>query len=777
MDKVKYSGSIQKKLLKIILLITSLTYLIAYSIFAIWYIHNQEKEKKQLAFTISHVLGQDFAKLILLKDVSTAADITTKLRSFNSIDSITIYTKDNTAIYRYNKTKSPENSKKLLTFHIPATYAGTDLGNVVFNIYIETLQDLVLKDLPLLLLLYILMIVTAYFLAKYYALKFTKPIVRLVDFLEQIDLTQSRYKEISITQNNEYGKLYQEVNLMLQRIQEATKEQKIAAVAFNTEDAIIITDQDKKVIKVNQAFTNMTQYVLEDIQGDLPPVLQYNKESEIYQEILKDLETKGYWSGEIKNQKKNKTLFCEKLVIQKVVDDTDQTTHYVLSFTDLTKQKETEKKLHYLMQYDPLTGLANKELFVKSMQAKIDKDTSTDWHLLFCIDIKNFKIINDVYGHEYGDLVLKEIAQRLQKEFKESDFIAKIGIDEFILCYRNINSDREKGIAFSKTTAEYIITIINQEYTIKDKSINIISRVGINFYNNTIKDANIILKQADAALQLAKEQDIPFAYFDKEIEKSNLQHIDLYSELLDAIKNKEFVLYYQLQYNDKKHIIGAEALIRWIHPTKGIIPPNSFIPIAEKTGLILPIGSWVVEESCRQLAKWKQNPKTAHWVLAVNVSAKQFEQENFVSDIIENVEKNDIAYKNLKIELVESMLVNNMHDVIQKMKALKHLNIALAMDDFGTGYSSLSYLKNLPLSQIKIDQSFVMNMLNNNKDKAIVKSIIELSHGFEMDIIAEGVETEEDFELLRSLGCYKYQGYYFARPQSITYIDQLIQTL
>jgi len=429
------------------------------------------------------------------------------------------------------------------------------------------------------------------------------------------------------------------------------------------------------------------------------------------------------------------------------------------------------------MQYDPLTGLANKDLFLKSMQEKINKDKSKDWHLLLCIDIKNFKIINDVYGHEFGDLILKEIAQRLQAEFKESDFIAKIGIDEFILCYRNISNNKKDGIEFSKIIAEYVKAILNREYIINNKSINILTRVGINFYNYHMKDANMILKQADTALQSAKEEDLSFVFFNKEIEQNNLLHIDIYSELLNAISKREFELYYQLQYNEKEKILGAEALIRWQHPKKGIISPNDFIPIAEKTALILPIGEWVIEEACRQLAKWKENPKTQHWVLAVNVSAKQFAQEDFISHIIENVEKNNISYKNLKIELLESILVNNMHNIIEKMKILRRLGIALAMDDFGTGYSSLQYLKDLPLTQIKIDQSFVMNMLQNNKDKVLVKSMIELGHGFGMDVIAEGVESKEDFELLKSLGCYHYQGYYFARPQSIDYIDQVVKDL
>ena len=774
MKKKKYTNSIENKLLTIILLITSVSYLIAYTVFSIWYIHNQEEEKEALAKTITHVLGQDFAKLILLNDVSTAADITTKLNSFHSIDSITLYRKNKTAIYQYKAKKTDEKAKNILTISTPAIYSGTKLGSVLFHMKIETFQELFVKDLPFLTSLYLFMIFISYFLAKYYALKFTEPILKLVKFLEKVDLTKSSYKEISIMQDNEYGKLYQEVNTMLQNIQKSTKEQKIAAVAFDIQNAIIITDENMKVIKVNQSFINITQYTLLDIIGKLPPVLQHNYQNNIYREIMQSLEKNSYWSGEIINQRKDKKLFYENLVIQKVLDSNHKTTHYVFSFSDLTEQKETEKRLQNLIQYDPLTGLANKELFLQNLQEKIDTETTDSWHVLFCIDIKNFKIINDVYGYEYGDLLLKKVADRLKKDFKESDFIAKIGIDEFILSYRNLSDTKVDKLQFVQTIAEYITTILNQNFLIKNQKLNIMSRIGIELYNNEIDNADIILKQADTALQLAKEKDVSFAFFNKEFEKSNIQHLHIYNELLRAIKEQEFELFYQLQFNDKEEITGAEALIRWNHPTNGYISPDNFIPIAEKTGLILPIGKWVIEEGCRQLKEWQNNPKTEHWILAINVSAKQFSQKNFVDHIKENVLKNNISYTKVKIELVESLLIEDMHEVITKMGELRELGIALSMDDFGTGYSSLEYLKNLPLNQIKIDQSFVMNMLHNEKDKAIVKSIIALGQGFSMEVIAEGVETYKDFQLLKELSCNHYQGYYFAKPHSIEYINKNI---
>jgi diguanylate cyclase (GGDEF)-like protein/PAS domain S-box-containing protein len=776
MDIQHYNGSIEKKLLKIILLVSTLTYFIGYSIFFAWYMQNQKAQTTTLATTVVNVLSQDFAKLIFLNEVSTATDITTKLDSFHTIHAVVLYTKNHTPIYQYTKKMANTQEKQplhLKTITVSALYAGTKLGDADVTIEVETFTTLLLADLPLIILVYLFTLLISYFLAKYYALKFTKPILQIVNFLEKIDFKNFSYRsDVSTTENNEFGKLYHEINLMLKNIQEATQEQKIAAVAFETQNGIIITDASMKILQVNQAFTQITHYTLEEIQGQLPPVLQYNMDSKKYKEIMQSLEEKNLWNGEIYNKTKDGKIICENLTIQKVLGDDGTTTHYIFSFTDLTEQKETEKKLRYLMQYDPLTGLANKELFLQTLQKQLDKKTTQEWHLLVCFDIKDFKIINDVYGHETGDILLQEITLRLQENFPECDFMAKIGVDEFILSFREIAKTKEKGITVSRTIAEYINTLMLQPFTIQNTTINIMCHIGINLYDNTQRKATEILKHADTALSLAKQKHLPYLFFDKEIEKINTQQIDTYSELLKAIKEQQFVLYYQLQYNQNKTIIGAEALIRWEHPQKGLIFPDHFIPIAEKTGLIVQIGRWVIEQGCRQLAQWAKNPQTANWSLALNVSAKQFAQEDFIQHIKESAKSNNINYANLKIELVESMLVANMQETIFKMQQLKELGVRISMDDFGTGYSSLQYLKDLPLNQIKIDQSFVMGMQKSQKDRTIIQSMIQLAQGFELEVIAEGVETQEDFELLKELGCYRYQGYYFAKPQPLEKIMQ-----
>jgi EAL domain-containing protein (putative c-di-GMP-specific phosphodiesterase class I) len=310
--------------------------------------------------------------------------------------------------------------------------------------------------------------------------------------------------------------------------------------------------------------------------------------------------------------------------------------------------------------------------------------------------------------------------------------------------------------------------ILTQSFTLNDKTIHPIPCAGIALYNANEKDANILLKQADGALHLAKKkEDSNLAFFDKQAEKMLLTHLDIHSQLLLAVEKEQLELFYQLQYDQNNQVYGAEALMRWEHPEQGMISPSEFIPVAEKTGLILPMGLWAIETACRQLILWQKEPKTVHWILAVNISAKQFTQKEFVDQIKKIFAKYDIGTGTLKFELTESILVDNINTVIQKMKQLKKLGIQISLDDFGTGYSSLQYLKTLPIDQVKIDQSFVQNMHSHKIDIAIIKSILLLAEALNIEVVAEGVETKEHYEVLKELGCKLFQGYYFSKAGKI----------
>jgi diguanylate cyclase (GGDEF)-like protein/PAS domain S-box-containing protein len=772
MDKRDYRGSIQKRLIYIILSVTSVVVLFGYSIFIIWYIDNQQTKSIELSKTISKVLSQDLAKLVLLNDVSSASDITTKLKAFKSITSLVLFNIDKKAIYKYvrktQKSTQRTVSEKNLKINMPVEYMGTPLGSLELHIEIASVIDILKNDFLPLLIMSLFMVVFSYILSIVNARKFTRPIIKLVRSLENIHFDKPIIKRLKHDKDDEFGKLYDEVNLMLDRIENFISFKKIASVAFETQSGMVITDKEMKVLQVNNAYIDITGYNVNDVLGKKVPVLSVHLENDrVYKEIEKSLNNKHYWQGEIKNIKKDGSIFYEHLIIQDVCNDNNEVTNFVLSFIDITKQKEDQNKLAYLMQYDSITGLGNKTLFLEALQKDIDNCNKDIFHSLIFFDIKDFNTINEIYGYQIGDLVLKELANRLKKYFKDNDFIAKVGSDEFLLSYRDLNADINKAFEFTQTTLKYLENVLSESFIVENKVINLNTRIGVNIYSSKIKDADVVLKQTSSAIKEAKQKDKKIVYFDEELQIKTQQTIDIYSQLLIASRNDEFELYYQFQYDLNRNIYGAEALIRWNHPEKGLLTPYYFIDIAERTGLILDIGLWVLNEGCKQLSLWNQDEKTSKWTLSINVSAKQFAQDDFIQQVKDAVLFHKIDPKNLKIELVESMLVDDLQKTIDKMKALRELGVQISMDDFGTGYSSLEYLKNLPLNQIKIDQSFIFNMLNDNKDKAIVKAMIELGKAFDFDVIAEGVETEDIYKKLKEMGCFYYQGYYFAKPQSI----------
>ena len=786
MTSTVYKGSIFKKLFMLIFITTSVLFIFGYSFFIYKFIQNEIVQNKKLSISVEKTISQDLAKLILLNDISSAADITTKLKSFDKIISVVVFNKKGTPIYQYSKNGQsfrvkniPKNTGykvkgDIFDTNIEAVYMGRKLGMINMKIKRKNIIQILNDNMNFMILSYIFILIISYLLAYLYAKYFTDPIIKLVKFLDTIKWASSLKKRVSISEDNEFGKLYEEVNIMLSKLELAYEEQKIATVAFETQSGIIIADNHNKILQVNSAFSKITGYKKEEVIGKNTSILRSDLHNDdFYDYINSRVQKEHFYSGEILFRDKHKNIKNLSLTIQPVFNDKNEINYYVYSFLDITQQKEIEAKLKYLQQYDPLTGLANRNLFISTLQSRIDANsTKKRWHALLCIDIDDFKSINDIYGHEVGDWILRELAQRLKEEFKDSDFIGKIGIDEFILSKRNIGDTKDKAFKNSEKLIERLNEITKYTFDINYTSVNISIKVGINVYSHLEDNAKVILKRADNALQTAKKENKKVAFFDKEMESKSLIYFKTYNELLTAIKEKEFELYYQLQYNDNKSVYGAEALIRWNHPKKGVIPPANFIEIAENKDIIIDIGDWVIDEGCKQLSLWQKDSKTKEWVLAVNASAKQFNQDNFAQKIIDTVEKYHITPSRLKIELTESLIVNNFENVISKMKKLRKYGIQISIDDFGTGYSSLQYLKNFPVDQIKIDQAFIFNLTRSQEDIAIVKSVIDLGTALGFDVIAEGVETKEHFELLKELGCKYYQGYYFAKPVKLTQILQ-----
>ena len=780
---MKYQGSIKKRLIGIILFIATLTSIVGYSSFVYWYMDDQQNRTVKIAQTVALVLGQDVAKLILLNEISAAADITSKLKSFPNINKVVLYKPKGSAVFQYSKDNKSFKSYPLppkelrgsivsgntIQLFIDSSYQDTLLGYIHLDINIKTIWDVLEQNIKTLAFILLFMLLASYILAIFYAKQFTNPILTLVKFLEKVEFIDSFKQRIYTQENNEYGKLYEEVNTMLNRMESSHKDQKIAAVAFETQSGMTITDTNQTILRTNKAFSTITGYSQEEAIGQTPAILGSGvHDKEFYDDMYASLNKYHHWSGEIYNKHKNGKIFPEYLTIQAVLDESKNIIYYVASFIDLTKQKESEEKLQYLQKYDSLTGLANRNMLIQKMQAHLDSNEQDGWGVLICFNIRDFKIINDAYGHVAGDLLLQKITKIIQTEFKDSKLIARIGADEFALWFSFISKDKDDASIDSKILAEYLITTLSKTFYIDNKTIDIIPYAGISLYDENDKESSVLLKHANIALHIAKEKDKNLAFFDIQAEQTALKHLDIYSQLLVAIDKKQLQLQYQLQYTDKEEIYGAEALIRWIHPKEGVISPDEFIPIAERTGLILPMGLFIIQTACKQLALWQKNSTTKNFIIAVNISAKHFNQEEIVLQIEDAIKKYSVNPEGLKVELTESIFVENIDEVVKKMKLLQEIGVKISLDDFGTGYSSLQYLKNLPLDQVKIDQSFIKNMHSNKSDIAIIKSILLLSDALGFEVVAEGVETKEHYELLKELGCKIFQGYYFSKPQDIS---------
>ncbi|RXJ91659.1 diguanylate cyclase [Arcobacter sp. CECT 8983] len=786
MTKKHYRGSIKRRLTLMILLVTLITGIVGYSSFVYWNMKSQQTKTIELSRTVAKILSQDIAKLVLLKEIAVAADITSKLKSFDNIDSMILYKLDNKAIFQYNKNNKdlevkplPNDYKKvndikdnLLKLYADARYQGTKLGVVELNFKVKNLSDIVKRDIPILITISLVLLLLSFVLANFFAKRFTEPILKLVSFLSKIDIIDSLKNRAKTKEDNEIGKLYDEINYMLQRIENSQKVEKIAAAAFETRSGMMITDANEIILQVNKAFTKISGYEKEEVIGKTPSILRSGYQDEnFYKEMKKKLHKYNHWSGEIYNKHKDGTIYPEHLTIQAVLDDDLNVIYYVASFIDLTIQKETEAKVEYLKQYDSLTGLANKEMLLNEIQTHLNKKQQFRWGLLICFDLRDFKIINDAYGYSIGDKVLEAITLKTKKIFNDASMIARVTGDEFAVWFPHIHEHKNQASIEAKLLAEFLVNTLSEEIKIEDKTINPMVYAGLSIYNKNCKGANELLKQADSALHQAKKEEKRFSYFDKQAQNMAQNHLDTYSQLIKAIDEEHFELFYQLQYDDENHVYGAEALIRWIHPEEGIIPPDSFIPIAEKTGLIIPIGSWVIKTACKQLETWQKAKETSNWVIAINISAKQFLEEDFIDTIKMYIKQYKVNANLLKVELTESILAKSLEEVKDKMLKIKKLGVQVSLDDFGTGYSSLQYLRELPLNQIKIDRSFVSNILENKADEAIVKSILLFAEALNLQVVAEGVETKEQYKFLVNLGCKLFQGYYFAKPERIENIS------
>jgi diguanylate cyclase (GGDEF)-like protein/PAS domain S-box-containing protein len=535
------------------------------------------------------------------------------------------------------------------------------------------------------------------------------------------------------------------------------------SVFENTIEGIVITDSKGIIQRINKAFTTITGLEPEEAIGQNPRILKSGRHDRaFYEEMWASLITSGMWEGEIWNRRKNGETYPQWLSINAIKDSEGKTIQYVGLFHDITDIKRNEDQLRYQANYDALTGLPNRQLFNDRLKVAIAHASRNNLPLgVLFIDLDDFKDVNDSQGHYFGDLMLKQVAKRLTACCREEDTVARLGGDEFLLLAQYIREEEPAAASL----AERIIESFKKPFTLGDKQIFVNASIGVTIFPDDGSDIETLVKNADVAMYRAKDHGKnQFRLFTDVMNREVMRRIALGNDLRGGLEREEFMVYYQPKVNIQTGIVsGMEALVRWNRLKKEMVPPGEFISLAEDNGVIFPLGEWVLSTACRQAGEFDV-AFHRDLCVAVNLSVKQFRQENLVAMIRETLNKTGLSPNLLTIEITENIVITDIEATIETLKLLKELGIHVSIDDFGTGYSSLSYLKKMPLSELKIDKSFVDDIPDNGEASAIVKMVLSLARSLNLKTVAEGVETKKQLEFLRNEGCDEMQGYLFSKP-------------
>jgi diguanylate cyclase (GGDEF)-like protein/PAS domain S-box-containing protein len=545
---------------------------------------------------------------------------------------------------------------------------------------------------------------------------------------------------------------------------------RIAATAFEAQEGIVILDADKRILRVNRAFIEMTCHAAADVIGKTPQqVARDPRAGELFGKIADRVAHDGFWRGELPAQRSSGEIFPTWTTVATVRGAHGEITHYVITMTDVAERKRAEKEIVNLAYYDRLTGLPNRRLLHDRLEQALAGSARNGRHgaLLF-IDLDNFKLVNDTSGHEVGDQLLIEVARRLEACLGAAGGAARVGGDEFVALVEDLSENPHEAAALAKNTGETILAALNAPYALPCGVRHSSPSIGVAMFSGRGDSCEELLKQADIAMYEAKAAGRnALRFFDPDMQATLAVRAEAEAALRLAIRERRFVLHYQPQVDCDGEWIGAEALVRWAHPERGLVAPGEFIPLAEETGLILPIGRWVLETACQQLKAWSGDRRSRDLHLSVNVSARQFGQPDFVEQVAATLRATGAPAERLVLELTESVVLDDVAGAADKMNALKALGVGFAVDDFGTGYSSLAYLARLPLDQIKIDRSFVCNLPGSANDAAVAHTIITLAESLGLTVVAEGVETEAQRRFLERHGCPSFQGFLFGKPMAI----------
>lgn len=552
---------------------------------------------------------------------------------------------------------------------------------------------------------------------------------------------------------------------------------RVAATVFQAQEGMFITSPDRIILKVNEAFTAMTGYASHELVGRPLPSFSLEPNGPDYRDTMwETVEQSNEWQGEIWMHRKGGKAFPAWMTVTTVHDEQGKTTNYVGTQADFTQQKRAQDEIMQLACYDSLTGLPNRRLLAERLLHCLPVHNRSKQALaLLFLDLDNFKDLNDTRGHDAGDKLLKQVAQRIAGCVREGDTVARLGGDEFVILLESIGMTEAEAGEHAATIGWKILRVLGEPYDIDGAVYHATCSIGAALRLDHDIEIDDLMKRGDLAMYEAKREGRnTLRFFQHKMESDVTYRIALEMELRESLGKSGFVLHYQTQVDGGGRITGTEALLRWNHVKHGAVGPSVFVPIAESSGLIVQLGNWVLRGACIQLAEWALAPETAHLTIAVNVSARQFRQPDFVATTLAILKETGAKPSRLKLELTETLLVENVEDTIAKMRQLKNHGIGFALDDFGTGYSSLSYLKRLPLDQLKIDRSFVRDVLVDPNDASIARSIVALAKALGLGIIAEGVETEAQRRFLAEIGCECCQGYLFGRPMHIDMLQRML---
>ncbi|SIS44498.1 bifunctional diguanylate cyclase/phosphodiesterase [Neptunomonas antarctica] len=533
-------------------------------------------------------------------------------------------------------------------------------------------------------------------------------------------------------------------------------------------EMIVVTDANRNIIKINNAFIQTTGYSEQEIIGKNTRILKSGKHDEsFYQEMWSELNEHNHWQGEIWNKRKNGEIYPEWLSLTAIKNTDNSIAHYISVSSDITERKKDAAHIHFMAYYDPLTGLPNRILLQDRLkQALVQSHRNRQHGAVFILDIDHFKVVNDSLGHMVGDELLQEVAKRLTSCIRKEDTISRMGGDEFVVLLTDLGEDKHNAILRASNVAKKIIDEISQPIIANNNKLQITLSIGIVMFPDDSDQISNLIKLADNAMYKVKKSGRNnYQFVTPSLQKEADERLTVQHGLHQALERQEFELFYQPQINfSTQKISGVEALIRWNNPDRGLVTPDEFIAISEETGLIVPIGTWVLEQACRQISDWNKlsTPPTPY--LSVNMSIRQFQQKNFISEMERILLKYNIKPQQLELELTESLLIHNLTETQNKLFTLKDMGVRLAIDDFGTGYSSLQYLKSLPLDVLKIDQSFIQDIGIDHNNEAIVQTIISLANNLDLWVVAEGVVTQRQYDFLKLKGCGSYQGYYYSKP-------------